>query len=83
MKTLAEYLAEYIDQEAIVSWTAQCSALDIGDIQGIVEQGIEAYESTENCRIIVGREDCQSCRKCGMPTCGNDTEHYSCFEQCS
>ena len=51
METLAQYLAEYIEYETelelintksgLVSWAE------------LLEQGIDAYMSTENCEIII------------------------------
>ena len=82
MKTLAEYLTEYIEQEVVVSLphNGQMYALDIHQIYSIVEQGIEAYQSTENCTITVVEnpvdvdDPCEHCRKRGEITCGNDTD---------
>ena len=53
MKTLAQYLAEYLDQEVIVAFTAECSALDIEGIKAVIVDGMDAYMSTENCEIII------------------------------
>ena len=49
MKTLAQYLAEYIETEI-------CRVADdeiLPNLQEWIEQGIDAYQSTENCRISV------------------------------
>ena len=49
MKTLAQYLAEYIESEI-------CSCRDEEIIPGLQEwirQGMDAYMSTENCEIII------------------------------
>lgn len=64
MKTLTEYLAEYIEQEVIVCLPQdnRISALNIHQIYEIVEQGIEAYQSTENCTLTV-TENPEFCRE--------------------
>lgn len=35
----------------------------------------------ENKKIKKRKLSCDDCRKCGEITCGNDTEHLSCFER--
>ena len=87
MKTLAEFLADYIEQEVVVSLpdNGQMYALSIRRIYEIVKQGIDAYQSTEDCIITViplpgNPADCEHCCKCGETTCGNDIQNHSCFE---
>ena len=86
MKTLAQYLAEYLDYESdkgfAGSYPDGSVYFDRDCLKAILEQGIEAYQLTENCTItvIANAVDCEHCRKCGEITCGNDTTHYSCFE---
>ena len=87
MKTLAQYLAEYIVSTDVERDTLieGFGAWDVGNMRGWIKAGIEAYESTENCTITVtpkGLTDdpCESCRKCGETTCGNDTEYHRCYE---
>lgn len=55
MKTLAEYLTEYLDQEVVMSRPnkGKMKALNIHEIRQIVADGIEAYESTESCTITM------------------------------
>lgn len=63
MKTLAHYLAEYLDteieridagkvfpDESIVDWLLEQ-----------IKEGIEAYQSTENCTIGICGGDCPDC----------------------
>jgi hypothetical protein len=66
MKTLAEYLAEYIRNEFEREWDQ-----DISRIERWVEEGIEAYQSTENCDIVVTGGDCPDCGKSMIK--GSDT----------
>lgn len=56
MKPLEQYLAEYIEQEAIVMQLGSGGStinLDIADIREIVKQGLDAYQSTEDCVVNV------------------------------
>ena len=86
MKTLAEYLAEYIDHETVVMQPSggKMVALNLHEIFEIVEQGIEAYESTENCSIgIIGKvcPDCGCSLKKGesaLYTGHDEIEVYEC-----
>lgn len=82
MKTLAQYLAEYIDEEVLANLEHPENS---PHLQCVIEQGIKAYQSTENCRVLVfmnagDPKDCEHCRKCGETTCGNDLQYQSCFE---
>jgi len=52
MKTLTEYLAEYIDEELLTNL----------HLKDVIEQGIYAYESTENCTIRLVGGDCPDCK---------------------
>lgn len=60
MKTLAEYLAEYIDHETIVCRPAN-TVLDTFEIYELLKRGLDAYESTENCSIGIVGGDCPDC----------------------
>lgn len=57
MKTLTQYLAEYLDQEHdenysfIDSYPDGSVYLDVDNLKTTIEQGIDAYQSTENCTI--------------------------------
>ena len=55
MKTLAQYLAEYLNNEVDVSrnLTIGRTNLVIEDIKEIIKQGMDAYMSTENCEILI------------------------------
>ena len=66
MKSLAEYLAEYIDRETDdqrmdYAVAFNLSIYSIDDLKGWIEQGIEAYQSTENCIVAVCGGDCPNC----------------------
>jgi len=63
MKTLAQYLADYLDQEVIVSRpnNGKMEALNRFEIFEIVGHGIDAYESRENCTIGILGGDCPDC----------------------
>ena len=58
MKTLAEYLTEYIDHEV---GGDNVLPDDIDILKEWIEQGIEAYQSTENCKIAICGGDCPDC----------------------
>ncbi len=82
MKTLAQYLAEYIDEEVLANLEHPENS---PHLQCVIEQGIEAYMSTENCEIIIAPllgdpRDCGNCRKNGETICGNDLQYRSCYE---
>ncbi len=61
MKTLAQYLAEYIDREHdsgeglnfVDSYPDGSVYLDRGCLKEVIKQGMDAYMSTENCEIII------------------------------
>ena len=55
MKTLAQYLAEYIVSTDVERGTQieGFGAWDRINMRGWIKQGIKAYESTENCTITV------------------------------
>jgi len=59
MKTLAEYLSEYIVTESFGLWNA-------GNLQEWIGRGIEAYQSTENCTIGICGGNCPDCNN-GRP----------------
>ncbi|KKN56248.1 hypothetical protein LCGC14_0573930 [marine sediment metagenome] len=59
MKTLAEYLAEYIDQTV---GNDNVLPDDISVLKEWIEQGLEAYESVENCTIGICGGDCPECK---------------------
>uniref|UniRef100_A0A6M3KDA0 Uncharacterized protein n=1 Tax=viral metagenome TaxID=1070528 RepID=A0A6M3KDA0_9ZZZZ len=63
MKTLVEYLAEYLDQEGVMTRPnyGKMDALNRFEMFEIVKNGIDAYESTENCTITVIGGDCPDC----------------------
>jgi len=60
MKTLVEYLAEYIITETYRQ--DDMSIYDIDDLKEWIRQGIDAYESTENCSIGIVGGDCPDCK---------------------
>jgi len=68
-KTLAQYLAEYLvdkhesneGPEFIDGYPDGSVYLDADSLKDALEQGIEAYQSTENCRIGVIGGDCPDC----------------------
>lgn len=78
-KDLAVYLADYLEHEINElpdDWD--------GNATEIIEQGLEAFESTENVEIdiqVINNDLCCKCRKCGKTICGNDMENYTCFEE--
>ena len=47
MKKLAEYLADYIEYEKEIGKYRKSNLCEI------ISQGIEAFESTENCKLTV------------------------------
>ncbi len=51
MKTLAQYLAEYLEQETV--GTILRGSQGIEKIEEIIGQGIDAYQSTENCEVLI------------------------------
>lgn len=55
MKTLAQYLMEYLHQESdgFVAGFGADIEFDTSLLQGWIEQGIEAYQSAENCTITI------------------------------
>ncbi len=61
IRELSSYLADYIDHECIVSRPAN-KVLTTTEIHELIKQGIEAYESTENCQIVVFGGDCPDCQ---------------------
>ena len=48
MKTLAEFLAEYFRVEFEREWDQDISRIDCW-----IEEGIKAYQSTEDCKVVV------------------------------
>lgn len=56
MKTLVEYLAEYIEEEMERQGFEYMSYF-----KEWIEQGLDAYESTENCTVRVVGGDCPDC----------------------
>jgi len=69
MKTLAEYLAEYIDHEhessdgldPIDSYPDGSIYFDKDCLKRVIENGFDAYESVENCSIGIVGGDCPDC----------------------
>ena len=59
MKTLVEYLADYILTE--MDRQDDMSIYDTDDLKEWLKQGIDAYESTENCSIGIVGGDCPDC----------------------
>jgi len=59
MKTLAEYLAEYLEETKM----DRTEGRDVYyvDNKEWIERGLEAYESTENCSIGIVGGDCPDC----------------------
>lgn len=55
---LAKYLADYLDYEHLLVRRNGGSDLDADDVQEILEQGIEAFESTEGVVVPVEAKDC-------------------------
>lgn len=51
MKTVAQYLAEYIGTE--MDRQDDMSVYDTDNLKEWIEEGIEAYQSTENCTITI------------------------------
>lgn len=51
MKTLAQYLAEYVETE--MDRQDDMSVYDTDDLKEWIKQGIDAYQSTENCTITI------------------------------
>lgn len=60
MQTLASYLADYIDHECIVSRPAM-KVLTTIEIHELIKNGIEAYQSIENCVIGICGGKCPEC----------------------
>lgn len=78
-KDLAKYLADYVVHE--IDSNPDTDNLEPVDV---LEQGLEAFESTENVKIdmqVVEDDLCNKCKKCGETTCGNDTTNHACFEE--
>ena len=66
MKTLAEYLADYVETEM-----DQQGFEFMSYFREWITEGINAYQSTENCDIVIAGGDCPDC---GSPmTKGSDT----------
>ena len=83
MKALAEYLAEYIETEMDRQGFEYSSY-----IKEWIEQGIEAYQSTENCSIDICGGDCPDCGtlldKKDDSTFDGTGNHIECFKyECS
>lgn len=75
MKTLAQYLAEYLNQE--INDYESCEYKNPQDryfgeteLREWIEQGIDAYESTENCSIGIVGGDCPDCNNNIPMECG-------------
>lgn len=85
IRDLISYLADYIDHEVIVCCPAN-RAYGTVEVHELIERGIDADQSTEDCTITITENpaddswDCGSCRKFGETTCGNDVQNFSCFE---
>lgn len=86
MKTLAQYLAEYIEEEWV---KADCPEMnDIPVIAKWLKEGMDAYMSTENCEIIISpnhKENetfvCESCSRVKVDVSWREeTEQYECQE---
>jgi len=60
MKTLVEYLADYILTE--MDRQDDMSIYDTDDLKEWLKQGIDAYESTENCSIGIVGGNCPDCK---------------------
>lgn len=80
MKTLAKYLAEYINY---VVGDDNVLPDDLDVLKEWIIDGIDAYQSTENCTVKIKENKpviaCDGCRKCGTTVCGNDPT-FRCFE---
>jgi len=61
MKSLAEYLAEYIEYESRKESSWRGTPNDIPTLKEQIKQGLEAYQSTENCTVAVCGGDCPEC----------------------
>jgi hypothetical protein len=59
MKTLAAYLAEYIETEMVRQ--DGMSAYPVDNLKEWIERGIEAYQSTENCIVNTFGGSCPEC----------------------
>lgn len=64
MKTLVQYLADYLDQEVVMSRpnNGKMQALNAYEIYEIVRWGIDDYQSTENCTIGICGGACPECK---------------------
>jgi len=51
MKTLAQYLAEYIETE--MDRQDDMSVYDVDNLSEWIKEGMDAYMSTENCEILI------------------------------
>lgn len=59
MKTLAKYLTEYIDHEV---GGDNVLPDDMSILREWIEQGIKAYQLTENCLVSIFGGDCPDCK---------------------
>ena len=85
MKTLAEYLAEYIVIEGYNGSTWRGTPNDVITLKKVIKQGIEEYESLGHCTLIFNLnpepiQHCDDCKKQGTTICGYDVHDHSCFE---
>jgi hypothetical protein len=62
MKTLHEYLKEYIDHEMEKQPDKHYNTV-YKNLLNWLEEGIAAYQSTENCTIVITGGDCPDCGK--------------------
>jgi len=52
MKSFSQYLAEYLEHENVcVMYYGETG--DVEDLQELIVEGIDAYESIENCSLII------------------------------
>lgn len=63
MKTLPKYLAEYVEIEMrrAIGCTDNTNLPDLELLQQWIKDGVDAYESTENCSVSVAGGDCPDC----------------------
>ncbi len=69
MKELQEYLAKYIDHVCVDGVLPE----DVSVLTEWFKQGLEAYQSTENCTIGIMGGDCPDC---GEPMVRKNEELY-------